>query len=159
MMFDSQFRVHKRFPAAAGDREKIVYGAKYNDRGQLEIEEKGREDWYGFIQSHKDSVDIHVMLQRFTAGDVNALSKVQGFYADVTGAPSTFAEALNIVRSSEEFFNGLPVEERAKYNHNFAEFLAAFDKPENLKALFGIDVVDKVVDTPAVDDNKEVPAE
>ena len=65
------------------------------------------------------------------------LNRVQGFYGDITSMPSTFADALNIVRSSEEFFNSLPVEERAKFNHNFSEFLAAFDTPDNLARLFG----------------------
>ena len=135
MQFENQFRDHKRFLTGVGSREKISYEARYNPKGQLELHEKGKEDWYGYIQSHKDSVDIHVLLERFQRGDVDVLNRVQGFYGDITSMPSTFADALNIVRSSEEFFNSLPVEERAKFNHNF--FLAAFDTPDNLARLFG----------------------
>lgn len=137
MQFENQFRDHKRFLTGVGSREKISYEARYNPKGQLELHEKGKEDWYGYIQSHKDSVDIHVLLERFQRGDVDVLNRVQGFYGDITSMPSTFADALNIVRSSEEFFNSLPVEERAKFNHNFSEFLAAFDTPDNLARLFG----------------------
>lgn len=137
MQFESQFRDHKRFLTGVGSREKITYEARYNSKGQLELHEKGKEDWYGYIQSHKDSVDIHVLLDRFRRGDVDVLNRVQGFYGDITSMPSTFADALNIVRSSEEFFNSLPVEERAKFNHNFSEFLASFDTPDNLARLFG----------------------
>ncbi|MEM3862041.1 MAG: hypothetical protein QW203_06145 [Thermoplasmatales archaeon] len=138
MQFENQFRDHKRFLTGVGSREKITYEARYNPKGQLELHEKGKEDWYGYIQSHKDSVDIHVLLERFQRGDVDVLNRVQGFYGDITGYPSTFADALNIVRSGQEFFDSLPVEERAKYNHNFSEFLASFDSPDNLARIFGI---------------------
>lgn len=137
MQFENQFRDHKRFLTGVGSREKITYEARYNAKGQLELNEKGKEDWYGYIQSHKDSVDIHVLLERFQRGDVDVLNRVQGFYGDITSYPSTFADALNIVRSGQEFFDSLPVEERAKYNHNFSEFLAALDSPDTLARLFG----------------------
>lgn len=136
MQFENQFREHKHFLTGVGSREKITYEARYNSKGQLELNEKGKEDWYGYIQSHKDSVDIHVLLERFQRGDVDVLNRVQGFYGDITTLPSTFADALNIVRAGEDFFNSLPVDERAKYNHNFAEFLASFDTPDNLRRLF-----------------------
>ena len=136
--FANQYRDHKRFLTGVGSREKITYEARYNSNGQLELNEKGKEDWYGYIQSHKDSVDIHVLLERFQRGDVDVLNRVQGFYGDITAYPNTFADALNVVRSSQEFFNSLPVEERAKYNHNFSEFLASFDNPDTLARIFGI---------------------
>lgn len=136
--FANQYRDHKHFLTGVGSREKITYEARYNAKGQLELHEKGKEDWYGYIQSHKDSVDIHVLLERFQRGDVDVLNRVQGFYGDITSMPSTFADALNIVRSSEEFFNTLPVDERAKFNHNFSEFLASFDTPDNLRRLFSV---------------------
>lgn len=142
--FANQYRDHKHFLTGVGSREKITYEARYNAKGQLELHEKGKEDWYGYIQSYKDSVDIHVLLERFQRGDVDVLNRVQGFYGDITSMPSTFADALNIVRSSEEFFNSLPVEERAKFNHNFSEFLASFDTPDNLARLFGGVVGDAV---------------
>ena len=160
--FANQYRDHKHFLTGVGSREKITYEARYNAKGQLELHEKGKEDWYGYIQSHKDSVDIHVLLERFQRGDVDVLNRVQGFYGDITSMPSTFADALNIVRSSEEFFNSLPVEERAKFNHNFSEFLASFDSPDNLARLFGGVVGDAVssdkrsgVSEPVVESAKE----
>ena len=138
--FANQYRDHQHFLTNAGEREKIIYEARYNEKGQLELKEKGREDWYGYIQSHKDSVDIHVILDRFQRGDVEVLNRVQGFYGDISQYPNTFADALNIVRSAEDFFSSLPVEERARYNHNFSEFLASFDNPDSLSRLFN-DVV------------------
>lgn len=162
MKFSNQYRQHERFLSNVGERDKIVYGASYNEKGQLILEEKGREDWYGFIQSHKDSVDIHVLLARFKNGETDVLNRIQGFYGDITGMPDSFADALNLVRSSEEFFNSLPVEERAKYNHNFSEFLAAFDSPDNLARMFGVDIQpDDLKVTPVVENpvQKEEPKE
>lgn len=161
MKFANQYRDHEHFLTNVGSREKVTYEARYNAKGQLELNEKGKEDWYGYIQSHKDSVDIHVLLDRFQRGDVDVLNRMQGFYGDITAYPSTFADALNIVRSSEEFFNSLPVEERAKYNHNFSEFLAAFDSPDNLATLFGgvSSVAEKVEKAETVVEKKEEKSE
>uniref|UniRef100_A0AAU8B5C2 Internal scaffolding protein n=1 Tax=Dulem virus 131 TaxID=3145608 RepID=A0AAU8B5C2_9VIRU len=145
--FSNQFRDHERHLSNLGSRDKITYAARYDESGRLVLDEKGREDWYGYIQSHRDSVDIHVLLARFKNGEVDVLNRVQGFYGDITNMPGTFADALNLVRSSEEFFNSLPVEERAKYNHSFSEFLASFDSPANLARLFGVpDQLDKADD-------------
>lgn len=155
-VFENQFRDHRRFLTNSGSREKITYQARYNEKGQIILEEKGREDLYGYIQSFKDSVDIHVLLARFKNGDVEALNKVQGFYADITGMPTTFADALNVVHDAETFFASLPIEKRAEFHHNFAEFLAACDRPDNLARIFGGAVESDDVPVESVKD-KEVP--
>lgn len=124
MQFRTQYQEHDRVFAAVGSRIKPVYSPVYDDNGVLDLEETGREDLYSYIQSHKDSVDIHKILQRYQNGDVAALSKVQGLYGDFVQMPKTYAEALNAVIQAEQTFNSLPVETRAKFNHSFSQFLA-----------------------------------
>lgn len=130
----------------------ILYGPRYDENGVLELVEKGRENIYDLIQSHKDSVDIHILLKRFEAGDVDVLSKVQGVYADVTDLPKNYADLLNKVIDGENAFMELPVELRAKFNHSFAEFLQQSGSKEWLDKL-GVSEVE-VVDS-AVEEVKE----
>ena len=46
------------------------------------LKESGKENLYEFIQSFKDSVDLHKIMDRFNAGDTAALQKVQGMFGD-----------------------------------------------------------------------------
>lgn len=130
MIAKTQFDPHARVHSNPGSREKVLYGPHFDDHGHMELVETGREDLYAYIQSHKDSVDIKVILDRFARGDQMALNRRQGFYGDFTQMPTTYAEALNAMISAENYFNSLPVETRAQFNHSFQQFLAQMDKPD-----------------------------
>lgn len=123
--FKTQFREPKRFHANSGDRMHKLYGATYDELGRIQLEEKGEESLYEHIQSFKDSVDIHVIMKRFVNGEVDVLSKVQGFYGDFTQLPKDYASLLNVVNGGRELFDSLPVETRAVFNHNFDEFMTS----------------------------------
>ena len=133
--FSTQYRPRTRFISNGGQRERILYQPKFDENGVMDLVESGKEDLYDFIQSHADSVDIHVLLARFQNGDVDALSRVQGAYGDFTNMPTTYADLLNKVNEGQSFFNSLPVDIRAKFNHNFAEFMVGMDKPDFLDKL------------------------
>lgn len=142
----------------AGDPVKITYAGRYDSNGRVVLEEVGKENLYDFIQSHKESVDINHILARFTNGETDALSKVQGFYGDVTGFPTNYAEALNHITAAEEMFKSLPVETRAKFNHSFSEFLSATGSAEFMEKL-GIVKKSDAPPSPADDSKKEEIAE
>lgn len=133
-MFPTQYTPRERVLTNVGSRIHDVYTAKYDERGSMYLEKTGEENIYDQIQSHKDSVDINVLLKRYENGETDVLSKVQGVFCDVTGMPRTYAEMMNIVNDSTAAFESLPVETRAKFNHNVMEFLqesgseAWFDK-------------------------------
>ena len=86
-MFDTQYSPHNRISSNPGSPVKVLYGGKYDANGRVVLEKKGEENLYDYIQSFRDSVDLNVILARFTNGDVEALNKAQGFYADVTDFP------------------------------------------------------------------------
>lgn len=115
-----------------GTREKVVYTPQFDRHGHFELVESGKENLYEFIQSFKESVDINVILKRFANGDASALARRQGTYGDFTGMPNSYAEMLNRLTQAEDFFNSLPVETRAEFNHNFGEFVAQLDNAEML---------------------------
>lgn len=112
-----------------GSRIKILYAPVFDSAGHMSLVESGKEDIYDYIQSHADSVDIHIILKRFAMGDVSVLSRVQGTYGDFTQMPKTFAEALNTLVAAEQYFNSLPVEVRQRFDHNFNQFIASMDSP------------------------------
>lgn len=128
--FRTQYDEHARVYLDPGTRVKILYSPIYDEQGVWHLEESGKEDFYGYIQSHAMSVDINVLLKQYQLGDLNALSKVQGTYGDFTQAPKTFAEALNVMIAAEQYFLSLPVETRAIFHHNLNEFIASMDSPD-----------------------------
>lgn len=128
--FRTQYDDHARVHLDPGSRVKTLYSPIYDDQGVWHLEESGKEDLYGYIQSHAMSVDINVLLKQYQLGDLDALQKVQGTYGDFTQAPKTFAEALNVMIAAEQYFLSLPVETRAVFHHNLNEFIASMDSPD-----------------------------
>ena len=135
-IFKTQFDARDRVPANLGDPAKILYSAKFDDKGVMDLVETGRENLYEYIQSHKESCDIHVILERFARGDIDALERVQGVYGDFSNVPKSYADMLNLVHSAEDAFSRLPVDERAKYGHSFERWLVEFSPaPDNVAAV------------------------
>lgn len=130
MSFPTQYTPRERVLTNSGSRIHKIYTAKYDVNGSMFLEQTGEENIYEQIQSHKDSVDINVLLKRFQNGEVDALSKAQGIYVDVTQMPKTYAEMLNVLNDSRATFDALPVEIRAKFNHNPVEFMQAAGSEE-----------------------------
>lgn len=119
--------------ANAGSPVKTIYKPVFDKNGVMELEEAGEENLYDYIQSFRDSVDIHVILKRFANGEVDVLNRVQGAYGDFTVMPRTYAELLNRVNEGRQFFESLPVETREKFNHSFEQFMASMDAPDFLE--------------------------
>lgn len=127
--FRTQYDPPVRVPEHLGERTKQMYSPMFTDSGVLYLEPSGKHDLYGEIQSHRDSVDIHVLLARYRNGDEAALERIQGAYGDFTSMPKTFAEALNTMIAAEQYFKSLPVDIRAKFGHDFNQFIASMDSP------------------------------
>lgn len=130
MKFQTQYRSHERFCSDPGCPVRAVYTPHYDAFGELVIEQTGFENLYDYIQSHKESCDIHLMLERYANGDDQALSRAQGFYADTSGMPQTYAEVLNAVLAGEAAFNQLPKEIKRKFDNSFSQWLASMDRPD-----------------------------
>ena len=135
MKFRTQFDERPHYHCNVGSRIKKLYAPRFNDDGQMELVEKGEENLYDYIQSHADSVNINTLLRRFQGGEVDVLSRVQGAYGDFSGLPTSYADLLNAVNDGHQYFDSLPLEVRARFHHNFAEFMAAMDSPDFMKML------------------------
>ena len=134
-MFDTQYSPRERIHSCSGSRVKQLYAGRYDANGRVVLEEKGTEDLYAYIQSFADSVDINVILARFANGDTEALSRAQGFYADVTEFPSNMSDALNSINKAEEMFKALPLEVRQRFDCSFEQFLSQSGSEEWLQKM------------------------
>lgn len=128
--FRTQFDPAPDIAQNPGSPVKVLYAPKYDQNGIWHLEEIGKHDLYGEIQSHAASVDIHVLLAMYQNGDIGALARVQGAYGDFTQMPTTFAEALNTLLAAEQYFDGLPKDVRAGFNNDFHQFIATMDMPD-----------------------------
>lgn len=76
-------------PCPTGDG--LVPEFSLDDNGELV--ECGKHSLYDEIQSHRDECTLESLLSRALNGDSNALNKKQGFYGDITNAPSSIVDA------------------------------------------------------------------
>uniref|UniRef100_A0AAU8AV18 Internal scaffolding protein n=1 Tax=Dulem virus 140 TaxID=3145617 RepID=A0AAU8AV18_9VIRU len=135
MNFQTRYRIPEHFHSNLGSPVKQLYQAEYDKDGTLNLVESGRENLYDYIQSHKDSVDIHILLQRYKNGDVSALSRAQGTFGDFTEMPKSYAELLNNLIKGESYFNELPVEVRSKFDHSFQKWLVSAGSDQWMEAM------------------------
>lgn len=107
-----------------GDPIRIVKAGQLGKDKVLEVVEKGKEDFYAYINSFADSVNIHVLLARFKNGDKEALLHRAGSYIDISALPTNINEFIDLARNAEELFNSLPIETKRAFNNNVVEFIS-----------------------------------
>ena len=122
--------MEEKFVTPSGSPIVQNYEGKVQDDGSILLVPTDKDDWYGYIQSFADSVDIKTILRRSALGDTSALNKVQGFYGDVTGMPKNNAELLQAVIDGQKNFEKLPIEIRQKFDNDFNKFFVTMDTPE-----------------------------
>lgn len=134
-MFQTWHREQEHYCSEPGCREKILYSPEFDRHGVMTLKESGKENLYEFIQSFKDSVDLHKIMDRFNAGDTAALQKVQGMFGDFSQMPQTYAGLLNHMIEAEQTFMSLPLETREKFGQSFHVWLAQAGSESWLQAM------------------------
>lgn len=105
------------FKSCSGSRTRPTFKGFYNDKGIFEVAIDGYEDVYQPIQALAPSCDLDVIVDRYLkTGDSRLLNASNGFYADITEHPKTFAQMFNMCRDAESAFNALPPEVKDKYD-------------------------------------------
>lgn len=116
-----------------GTRYKDIYKPIFKDDGSIVLEVVDKEDTYAYIQSHKDSVDLNKLLERFQeTGDMSIFNQrqQQPFYGDFLDMPKTVAEMYQRVSDVSDAFMHLKPEIRDQFNHSPSEWLASYGTPE-----------------------------
>lgn len=163
-MNDLKFRKpwHRvKVPSNVGSRVHTLYSPSIKQDGSLVLEESGVINTYDEIQSHAESVDINVLLRKYAAGDLTALSKRQGSYGDFTQLPKSYAELLDNVIKGKAYFDSLPLSVRDSFGHDFNRWLSTAGQPEWYEAMGKLaksnstpEIIEQIVKDGASDEQK-----
>lgn len=115
------------------------YELEIDDYGVERLKEIGETDFHAFIQSHKDSVDFHMIIERAQMGDTSALDKVNGFYEDVSALQMSMSEFMNLHNRGKRVFDELPTEVKQAFNNSYMEFVQHPEKFQELYPSVGTD--------------------
>lgn len=85
---------------------------------------------YDRIQADYPSTDINILMERFALGETEAINIKDGFYADVTGMPKTYAELFQRAEDAHRFFDELPTDLKEMFNNSYTEFWSEMDSSE-----------------------------
>lgn len=114
-------------PAPIGSRFAKTYLMTIDKNGHKVLKEDGLTDRYELIQSHLESTKVeNIITKALATGDMSGLMVGKPVYADFTSAPTTLAEAQNLLIAVEQEFNKLPLETRAKFDHSVTKYIAEY---------------------------------
>lgn len=99
-------RYVERVASESGSGLRQLYIPCFVD-GCFTIEESGVFDLQEQINANASSCDINVLVARYNAGDLTALSRRQGMFGDFTSAPDSYRQALEIVNGFESAFSDM----------------------------------------------------
>lgn len=106
----------------AGDSVVQEYELEFTPQGVPHLVPIGTYDLYEVIQSFRDECDLGMIFQRYANGDVFALNKRQGVFADISEMPQDIFAAANLIERVEEIYNGLDESIRSRVG-SFEDFL------------------------------------
>lgn len=107
----------------SGDSVVQEYELEYSPKGVPYLVPTGTYDLYDVIQSFRDECDLGKIFQRYANGDVMALNKRQGVYADISEMPQDIFSAASLIERVEAIYNGLSEDVRTRIG-SFEDFLA-----------------------------------
>lgn len=120
-------RVH----CCAGSAEKVEYALGYDENGCQCLVPVGKSNFYAFVQSHKDSCDLHTILSRLDPNQVNGMLSSASFEDirssdiwDMSTLPKNPGEMLNLMKVSQNLFDGLPADVREAFNFSHQKFFS-----------------------------------
>lgn len=120
--FIEQCRI-KDFSSNPGETTRIEKELVIED-GQYVAKVTGVIDIQEEIDSYRDSVDIHSLVNRFMHGDESAINRAQAFYDDVSELPVKLQDVLAVNSRGVNAFEMLPVEIRELYGNDYLKFVS-----------------------------------
>ena len=91
--------------------------------GRCRLVKVGEKNLQAEIDSWKDSVEIHTLLERYFDGDVLALERRQAQFVDITGLPDNVHGWHDASVTAETVFNSLSDDVRHFYGDSLQTFL------------------------------------
>lgn len=128
-----------------GSRIHIIYAPEVQKDGTVILIESGKEDTDEYIDSFREETEISTIIKRFQAGDVSVINQKQGFYADVTKMPKTYAEMLQLRIDSKKAYDELPTSVKEKFDNDEFKFFATAGSEDWFKKLGVIEEVNEKI--------------
>lgn len=126
MKFYSAYDRPSTIPCSSGCSDFVDYVEQVDKKtGVSCLVESGRKSIREYINSSFDETNIQLILAR-CKGDPKSLQRVDGFYADVTGVPSSVAELHASLTRAKEGFSTLPEDLRKEFDNDPNKFIAGF---------------------------------
>lgn len=142
------------FRTAVGSGIIPTYIPHLEKDGTLTLVQDGEHDLYEEIQSHKDSTDLQLIINRYMNGDPTVLSRVQGAYGDFSEMPQSMHEAYDLMRKAEHDFKKLPAEIQASFDNDPTKFIMSLGSDEWLEKMQISKVAEPIA--PAVQEDEVV---
>lgn len=104
------------------------YHMEEDESGSPTLVVDGQTPSYKMIQAAREGVCLTSLIEQFRrSGDTEVFNVSEGFFADVTNLPSDRLGWENMLARVSTEFEGMPLQVRAKYDHNYKKFLRAID--------------------------------
>lgn len=129
------------FISNAGKRFKKQFIGVERKNGMIDLKETGEVDLWEMHNADADECDINNIVTRFVNGDISVLSRSQGMYLDIAGAPKNLREMYDLIHDGEKAFFDLDPSIREKFNNDPKEWFESvgseewFSKMEPVKSV------------------------
>lgn len=130
VVFRTQFdKDTDKFKSESGSKTLSKYALKIDEKTGYEyLAPTGEvENVYDHIQADYPSTDINLLMHRFALGDTSAIDVREGFYADVSKMPSSYAELFQTYENCKLYFDELPTDLKEMFNNSYTEFFSEMD--------------------------------
>lgn len=125
----------EKYCTPVGDRFSILYSSSLDDRQRIVLKPSGKRDNRAYINSFREMTDISFIVRRLNSGDISVVNQRNPFYADISRAPTTRADMLQLAIDAENSFYALPVDIRHQFHDNYKEYLTSAGSEDWLKKL------------------------
>lgn len=114
----------KAFRTPTGEKIQIEHTPHMGLDGRRKLVKDNPKPIYEMIQASREQCEIERIVKRALNGDTSVLNAMEGQYIDITGAPSSLAQAQQIIINAKRQFEELDTETKKKFDNNVEIFIA-----------------------------------
>lgn len=107
-----------------GEKYQMEHEAKMLENGKRILTKTVKKNIYEMIQASREQTEIDRIVRRAMEGDPSVLSYMNGVYADLTDAPTSLAQAQQIMINAKREYENLPLDVKEKFHNNYEEYIA-----------------------------------
>lgn len=129
-MFRTKYNRLNDIKTEPGSEFRPVFSSKLDKEKNIQVEQKGQENFYDYIQSFAESCDINLIFAKYAAGDKDALNQRVKEYIDITNIPTNINDFVEYTKNSTEVFKTLPIEVQEMFDNNVIKFMEGMEQKD-----------------------------